>query len=130
MIISQLKERDGTCEKFVSGKNQHYNLGANSIINPQVSPSVKVSTEITSHAQKEKVDSIQDANFAVDLTDSKFTPGEMFCELGCQACVPISWTCNKQTAVSHRSTEAEVISLDTVSRTEGITCVNIVGFCD
>ena len=34
--------------------------------------------------------------------------------------VPMSWACKKQTAVSHSSTEAEVISLDTGQRIEGL----------
>ena len=31
---------------------------------------------------------------------------------GSHAFVPISWMCKKQTAVSHSSTESEIISLD------------------
>ena len=34
-------------------------------------------------------------------------------------CVPISWSCKNQTAVSHSSTDAEVISLDPSFRTDG-----------
>ena len=40
---------------------------------------MKVSTEMQSHEQKEKSETIQEANFAADFTDSKFTPDEMFC---------------------------------------------------
>ena len=34
--------------------------------------------------------------------------------------MPISWVCKKQTAVSHSSMEAEVISLDAGFRMEGV----------
>ena len=34
--------------------------------------------------------------------------------------VPVEWSCQKQTAVSHGSTEAEVISLDAGLRLHGI----------
>ena len=36
----------------------------------------------------------------------------------------------KQTVVSHSSTEAKLISLDTGLRMEGISCVNVVEYCD
>ena len=56
-----------------------------------------------------------DTDFARDLEDSKSTSGGISCIFRCRSIVPISWTCNKQTAVSHSSTEPEVISLDAVS---------------
>ena len=43
----------------------------------------------------------------------------MLCGCGDHTCVPASWACKKQTAVSHSSTEAEVISLGAGLRTEG-----------
>ena len=60
------------------------------------------------------------ADVAGYLTDSKSTSGGMFCTSGDQTFVPISWACKKQTAVSHRVTEAEVISLDDGLRVEGL----------
>ena len=39
---------------------------------------------------------------------------------GSQTFVPISWMCKKQTAVSHSSTESEIISLDTGLRLDGL----------
>ena len=42
------------------------------------------------------------------------------CLVGPNTFVPIQWLCKKQTAVSHSSTEAEVISLDTGVRLDGI----------
>ena len=44
--------------------------------------------------------------------------------------MPISRACEKQTAVSHSSTEAEVVSPDTDLRIEGLLAVAFVGYCD
>ena len=55
----------------------------------------------------------QDSDFAGDLEDSKSTSGGTLCVFGSHTFVPISWMCKKQTAVSHSSTESEIISLDT-----------------
>ena len=55
----------------------------------------------------------QDSDFAWDLEDSKSTSGGTLCVFGSHTFVPISWMCKKQTAVSHSSTESEIISLDT-----------------
>ena len=41
--------------------------------------------------------------------------------------VPKSWMCKKQTAVSHSSTESEIISLEGGLRVDGISCSRIVG---
>ena len=38
--------------------------------------------------------------------------------------VPTSWTCKKQTSVSHSSTESEIISLDAGLRLDGITALD------
>ena len=54
----------------------------------------------------------QDSDFAGDLQDLKSTGSHTF--------VPISWMCKKQTAVSHSSTEKEIISLDTGLRLDGL----------
>ena len=43
--------------------------------------------------------------------------------LGRDTCVPISWMCKKQGCQSHSSTEAEVISLDTGLRMEGLSAL-------
>jgi hypothetical protein len=61
-----------------------------------------------------------DANFAGDLVDSKSTSGSYLCLVGPHTFVPISWMCKKQGAVSHSSSEAEVIALDAATRLEGI----------
>ena len=37
---------------------------------------------------------------------------EHLCIFGSHTSVPISWMCKKRTAVSHSSTESEIISLD------------------
>ena len=54
----------------------------------------------------------QDSDFAGDLEDSKSTSGGALCVFGSHTFVPKSWMCKKQTAVSHSSTECELISLD------------------
>ena len=51
--------------------------------------------------------------FAGDLEDSKSTSAGTLCVFGSHTFVSISWMCKKQTAVSHSSTESEIISLDT-----------------
>ena len=60
-----------------------------------------------------------DAGYAGDLGDSKATGGSFVYLVGPNTCVPISWTCKKQGAVSHSSTEAESITLDMGLRMQG-----------
>ena len=62
----------------------------------------------------------QESDFAGDLEDSKSTSGGTLCVFGSHTFVPISWMCKKQTAVSHSSTESEIISLDTGLRLDGL----------
>ena len=62
----------------------------------------------------------QDSDFAGDLEDSKSTSGGTLCVFGSHTFVPISWMCEKQIAVSHSSTESEIISLDTGLRLDGL----------
>ena len=62
----------------------------------------------------------QDSDFAGDLEDSKSTSGGTLCTFGSHTFVPISWMCKKQTAVSHSSTESEIISLDAGLRLDGL----------
>ena len=70
-------------------------------------------------------DTFQDSDFAGDLEDSKSTSGRILCIFGSGTFVPISWTCKKQTSVSHCSTEAEIISLDAGLRMEGIHALDL-----
>ena len=65
-----------------------------------------------------KVGLFCDASFAADLTDSKSTIGALMCIFGPSTFVPITWVCKKHGAVSHSSTEAEVIALDAALRLE------------
>ena len=67
----------------------------------------------------------QDSDFAGDLEDSKSTSGGTLCIFGSQTFVPISWMCKKQPAVSHSSTESEIISLDTRLRLDGIPALDL-----
>ena len=69
----------------------------------------------------------QDSDFTGDLEDSKSTSGGALCILGSHTFVPISWMCKKQTAVSHRSTESDIISLDAGLRLEGIPALDLWG---
>ena len=67
----------------------------------------------------------QDSDFAGDLEDSKSTSGGTLCLFGRYTFVPISWMCKKQTAVSHSSTESEIISLDTGLRLDGLPALEL-----
>ena len=49
----------------------------------------------------------------------------VLCKFGSHTFVPDSWACQKQTAVSHGSIEAEITSLDAELRMEGITALNL-----
>ena len=67
----------------------------------------------------------QDSDFAGDLEDSKSISGGTLCVFGSHTFVPISWMCKKQTAVSHSSTESEIISLDTGLRLDGLPALEL-----
>ena len=67
----------------------------------------------------------QDSDFAGDLEDSKSTSGGTLCVFGSHTFVPISWMCKKQTAVSHSSTESEIISLDTGLRLDCLPALKL-----
>ena len=67
----------------------------------------------------------QDADFAGDLEDSKSTSGGTLCIVGSHTFVPTSWMSKKQTAVSHSSTESEIISLDTGLRLDGLPALEL-----
>ena len=67
----------------------------------------------------------QDSDFAGDLEDSKSTSGGTLCVFGSHTFVPISWMCKKQPAVSHSSTESEIISLDTGLRLDGLLALEL-----
>ena len=67
----------------------------------------------------------QDSDFAGDLDDSKSTSGGTLYVFGSHTFVPISWMCKKQTAVSHSSTESEIISLGTGLRLDGLSALEL-----
>ena len=98
------------------------------IVNLHASLLMKVTTEIKCHEQKNIDETVQEANMAGKLTDSKSTLGEMLCLFGEHPSVPVSWTCEEQTSVSHSSAETDVISLGYWSESSKITCVNVVGY--
>ena len=61
-----------------------------------------------------------DASFAGDIQDSKSTTGGYLFLMGPNTCVPLGHMVKKQGAVSHSSTEAEIISLDATLRMDGL----------
>ena len=67
----------------------------------------------------------QDSDFARDLEDSKSTTGGTLCVFGSHTFVPLSGMCKKQTAVSHSSTESEIISLDAGLRLDGLPALDL-----
>ena len=67
----------------------------------------------------------QDSDFAGVLEDSKSTSGGTLCVFGSHTFVPISWMCKKQIAVSHSSTESEIISLDAGLRLDGLPALEL-----
>ena len=60
-----------------------------------------------------------------DLEDSKSTSGGTLCVLGSHYICSLSWMCKKQTAVSHSSTESEIISLDAGLRLDGLPALEL-----
>ena len=76
-------------------------------------------------AQQCRLGLFQDSDFAGDLEDSKSTSGGTFCVSGSLTFVPRSWMCQKQTSVSHSSTESEIISLDTGLRLDGLPALEL-----
>ena len=67
----------------------------------------------------------QDSDFAGDLEDSKSTSGGTLCMFGSHTFVPLSWMCQKQTSVSHCSTESAIISFDAGLRLDGIHALDL-----
>ena len=59
------------------------------------------------------------------LKTQKSTSGGVLCIVGSRTFVPISWMCKKQTAVSHSSTESEIISLDAGLRMDGLPALDL-----
>ena len=75
------------------------------------------------NANECKIGLFCDASFAGDLSDSKSTTGALLCVFGPSTFVPITWVCKKHGAVSHSSSEAEVIALDAALRLEGLPAI-------
>ena len=76
-------------------------------------------------AKQCRLERFQDSDFAGDLEDSKSTSGGTLCVFGSHTFVPISWMCKKQTSVSYRSTESEIISLDAGLRMDGLPAIDL-----
>ena len=67
----------------------------------------------------------QDSDFAGNLEDSNSTSGVTLCIFESHTFIPVSWMCKKQTAVSHSSTESEIISLDAGLRLDGLPVLEL-----
>ena len=72
------------------------------------------------HPRDCKLVMFADASFAGDIKDSKSTTGGILYLMGPNTCVHLNHIVKKQGAVSHSSTEVEVIALDTCLRTEAL----------
>ncbi len=66
-----------------------------------------------------------DASFAGDVEDSTSTSGMTLCLFGSRTFVPLAWLCRKQTAVSHSSTEAELVALEAALRLYCLPCLEL-----
>ena len=66
----------------------------------------------------------QDSDFSGDFEDSKSTSGGTLRFWKSYLC-SISWMCKKQTAVSHSSTESEIISMDIGLRLDGLLALEL-----
>ena len=64
-----------------------------------------------------------DADFAGNLRDSKSTTGLFMAMVGPDTFFPLGAVSKTQSAVSHSSTEAEVIALDHAIRAEGLPAI-------
>ena len=60
-----------------------------------------------------------------EILRTQNTSGGTLCAMGIHTFVPISWMWKKQTAVSHSSTESEIISLDAGLRLDGIPALDL-----
>ena len=63
-------------------------------------------------AQHCPLDLLQDSDFAGDLGRLEINIRWNFYVFGSRIFVPVHWMCKKQTAISHSSTESEIIPLD------------------
>ena len=86
----------------------------------------KQNCHVGNNAKQCRLRLFQDSDFAGDLAeDSKSTSGGTLCAFGSHTFVPIGWMCKKQTAVSHSSTEDEIISLDIGLRLDGLLALEL-----
>ena len=67
----------------------------------------------------------QNSDFAGDLEHSKSSSGGVLCIFGSRIFVPISWMSERQTFVSHSSTESEIISLDAGLRMDRLLALDL-----
>ena len=61
-----------------------------------------------------------DADLAGDTVTSESTSGLYLAIVGPNTFAPVTASCNKQTCVSHSSTESEIVAAEQALRTEGL----------
>ena len=79
---------------------------------------------VGNRAQHCRLGLFQNSDFAGDLEDSKSTGG-VLCLFGSRTFGLVNWMCKKQTAVSHSSTESEIISVDAGLRMDGLPALDL-----
>ena len=79
-----------------------------------------------STAQQCRLRLFQDFDFVGDLEDSRSTSGGTLCFFGSHTFVPISCMFQKQTSVSHNSTESEIVSLDAGLHMDGLPALDLM----
>ena len=72
-----------------------------------------------------QVDVVLRCEFRRDSKDSKSTSVSWLCVVGSRIFGPISWLCKQQGAVSHSSTEAEIVALDIARRLGGLPAMGL-----
>ena len=86
------------------------------------------SEDVTYHGRS-TLDFFQEGSVAGDCKIPDQLQAECYAYFGPQICAAISWICKKLTAVSHRSAESQINSLDAGLRIEGTPALNFVGWC-
>ena len=80
---------------------------------------------VANTAQQCRLGFFQDCDFAGDLEDSKSTSGGVLCIFGSGTFVLVNWMYKNQTAVSHSSTESEILSLGAGLRMDGLFALDL-----
>ena len=117
-VIARLPACDGQAADAVSAYTQLKLEDAPRQLNISKSVCPDVRIRLPRHKWPNSWSNIED--LVVPLERHLSTSGRVLCIFGSRTFVPISWMCKKQTSVSHRSTESEIISLDAGLRMDGL----------